>query len=54
MKRKEKEEEENVFAEFAEQWKENKDKELIYIFLGFAEQFFMNGRCHPQHTLTVK
>jgi hypothetical protein len=47
-------EEHEVFAEFADWWRINKNKDLTSVFMGFAERFFTNGRCDRAHTPTVK
>ncbi len=47
-------EQHEVFAEFADWWRINRNKDLTSVFMGFAERFFTNGRCDRAHTPTVK
>ena len=47
-------EEHEVFAEFADWWKVNKNKDLTSVFMGFAEQFLTDGKYDRAHTPTVK
>ena len=43
----------DVFAEFADLWKKQKNKDLTSVFMYFAERFFTNNRNDSQHNPTV-
>jgi hypothetical protein len=44
----------DVFAEFADWWRINRNKDLTSVFMGFAKRFFTDGKCDKAHTPTVK
>jgi hypothetical protein len=47
-------EEYDIFSEFADSWKKQKNKDLTTVFMHFAERFFTDNRNDGNHTPTVK
>jgi hypothetical protein len=47
-------EEYDIFSEFADWWKKQKNKDLTTLFMYFAERFFTDNRNDDNHTPTVK